>query len=174
MPVFRWLLGIHLWVGILGHRLCIYSSVLHMAKQLPKVFIPSCPTVSVWKFQLLHIYVKLKVTCFFIFMCILSLKSRLEPPELCDKQRDIIKFVATVLIPWILVYASDSGWYYIKLETLLNSWWNKSYCLQWKILQKFAFLTFGVVAFSSEQCRTIFVSQRAKEEKIKNMYRSHF
>lgn len=61
------------WVGMLGHRLCIYSSVLGTATQFSQVFISSdSPTSSVWKFQSLHILAESGVMYFFISVCFLS------------------------------------------------------------------------------------------------------
>ena len=42
---------------------------------------------------------------------------RTEPLGLCDKQWNIIKFMATVIIPWIWGCVSDSEWQYIELQT---------------------------------------------------------
>lgn len=116
----------------------------------------------IWCYVLFHfcVYFKFK-------------KSRTEPLGLFDKQWDIIRFVTTVIIPWILVYARDSEWYHIELQTLLNCWWNQSHSLQYKSLQKFAFLIFAVMAFANQQWWTTFFFKRAKLEQIK-IFTGHF
>lgn len=149
--VFRrmFLLGIHLWVRMLCHRLCTYLSVLHTVKRLYQVIVP--PAVYESSSYSTPLPNLLFIMCCFIFVCILILKSRTEPLGLRDKHWGIIEFIATVIIPWLLVYASDSEWSRIELRILLNRWQNQSHCVQWKILQQFAFSTCEVMAFSSQQ-----------------------
>ena len=137
----------------------VFSSVyIKWQSHQQRMKVPVTPhPCQIWRYVLFHLCVFFK----------LQKISRTEPRGLCDKQWNIIKFMATVIIPQILVCANDSEWYYIELQTLLNCWSNQSHCLQWKILQKWVFLTFWAVAFSGQQRWTTCLCKRAKLEQIK-------
>lgn len=57
--------------------------------------------------------------CYMIFH-FHEFKNRIQPLRLCGNEWDIIKFIATVLILRILVFANDLGRYCITSQTLLT------------------------------------------------------
>lgn len=136
---------------MLGHRLCTYSPVLHTAKQFSKVLYQLTFPPVVYESSLLYILAKYSIMCFFIFC--LYFKFKKLALGLYDKQWGIIKFIATVIIPWILIYASDSEWCHIELQTLFNCCQNQSLCVHGKSYKSLRFLHLKSWLFQASNSR---------------------